>query len=67
MDSHLHHLTFAFKGIKFAKFNCGLHQEFSTGLRIRSLPTFRYGQAGVAAHSRHAGNSSERLSTYTPN
>jgi len=41
MDAHLHHLTFAFKGVKFAKFNCGTHEDFSTGLRIRSLPTFR--------------------------
>ncbi|KAF5835077.1 thioredoxin-like protein [Dunaliella salina] len=41
MDAHLHHLTFAFKGVKFAKFNCGRYEDFSTGLRIRSLPTFR--------------------------
>lgn len=43
MDTHLQHLTYAFKGVKFAKFNCGEHEEFSTAQRIRSLPTFRCG------------------------
>ncbi|KXZ52546.1 hypothetical protein GPECTOR_9g590 [Gonium pectorale] len=41
MHKELDKLTAAFKSVKFAKFNCGNYQEFSTRQRIRSLPTFR--------------------------
>ncbi|GIL50216.1 hypothetical protein Vafri_6332 [Volvox africanus] len=41
MHKELDKMTAAFKGVKFAKLNCGNCQDFSTRQRIRSLPTFR--------------------------
>ncbi|GLI63175.1 hypothetical protein VaNZ11_005944 [Volvox africanus] len=41
MHKELDKMTAAFKGVKFAKLNCGNCQDFSTRQRIKSLPTFR--------------------------
>ncbi|EFJ44458.1 thioredoxin [Volvox carteri f. nagariensis] len=41
MHKELDKMTAAFKGVKFAKLNCGNCQDFSTRQRIRALPTFR--------------------------
>jgi thioredoxin 1 len=42
MHEEMDKLSRAFpRGVAYAKFNCGQHEEFSTRQRIRSLPTFR--------------------------
>ncbi|GIL87058.1 hypothetical protein Vretimale_14225 [Volvox reticuliferus] len=41
MHKELDKMTAAFKGVKFAKLNCGNCQDFSTRQRIKALPTFR--------------------------
>jgi hypothetical protein len=42
MHAEMERLTKAFpQGVKYAKFNCGNHEEFSSAQRIRSLPTFK--------------------------
>ena len=47
MHKELDKLSGAFKGVRFAKVDCGKgDQEFATRQRIRSLPTFRVYHGG---------------------
>lgn len=48
MHDHFEMLQTVFKGVQFAKYNCGLegHEALATRQRIRSLPTFRLYNAG---------------------